>query len=103
MRRRAPPRCGCCAAAPMIRGNATRRQRLLQDEDQSVRERAAKVFAGVVNSDRQKVIETFASAAKLPGDARRGGERFKQVCSACHKLDGVGNSVGPDLASLSDK
>ena len=28
---------------------------------------------------------------------------FKSRCSACHKVSGIGNSVGPDLAALTDK
>jgi putative heme-binding domain-containing protein len=83
--------------------DATRRQRLLQSETPDVRDRAKKLFASVVNPDRQKVIDAYAPAAKLPGDVKRGAERFKQTCSACHRLENIGNSVGPDLASLSDK
>ena len=28
---------------------------------------------------------------------------FLARCSACHKLGGIGNAVGPDLAALTDK
>ena len=37
------------------------------------------------------------------GDAKRGAEGFRKSCAACHQLGGVGNAVGPDLASLGDK
>jgi putative heme-binding domain-containing protein len=83
--------------------DATRRQRLLQHDDPKIRERAAKLMARLVNPDRQKVIDAFAPAATLKGDPREGAEHFRQRCSTCHKLDGVGNAVGPDLASLTDK
>jgi putative heme-binding domain-containing protein len=33
----------------------------------------------------------------------RGKQIFAKTCAACHKFDGVGNVVGPDLASLGDK
>ncbi|HEV3236830.1 MAG TPA: c-type cytochrome, partial [Gemmataceae bacterium] len=32
-----------------------------------------------------------------------GAEVFAKQCAGCHKLGGVGNEVGPDLASLGDK
>jgi putative heme-binding domain-containing protein len=89
---------------PAAEIDAVRRQRLLDHKDRDVRERAAKVFAGAANPDRQKVIDTYAAAvAKLTGDAARGQKVFAKTCSVCHKLGGVGNEVGPDLASLNDK
>src|SRR5207244_12981039 len=66
--------------------------------------RAPKVLAGAANPDSQKAIDTYAAAmAKLTADAERGQKVFAKTCSACHKLGGVGNEVGPDLASLNDK
>src|SRR5262249_34667004 len=44
-----------------------------------------------------------AAMAKLTGDVGRGQKVFTKTCSVCHKLGGVGNEVGPDLASLNDK
>jgi len=50
------------------------------------------------------VIDSYAAAvANLTGDAGRGQKAFAKTCSVCHKLGGVGNDVGPDLASLNDK
>jgi putative membrane-bound dehydrogenase-like protein len=89
---------------PAAEIDAVRRQRLLDHRDRAVRERAAKAFAGAANPDRQKVIDAYAAEiAKLPGDAARGQKVFAKTCSVCHKLGGVGNEVGPDLASLNDK
>jgi len=89
---------------PAAEIDAVRRQRLLDHKDSTVRARAAKVFAGAANPDRQKVIDTYApEIAKLTGDAAHGQKVFAKTCSVCHKLGGVGNEVGPDLASLNDK
>jgi putative membrane-bound dehydrogenase-like protein len=82
---------------------AERRQRLLQHLDPEVRHRAAKLLAEVVNPDRQKLLESLAPAASLGGDASRGKATFTKVCATCHKLNGEGNEVGPDLAALTDK
>jgi putative heme-binding domain-containing protein len=82
---------------------AERRQRLLQQADAASRKRANKLLAEVVNPDRQKVLEAFSPAASLGGEASRGKATFTKVCATCHKLNGEGNAVGPDLAALSDK
>jgi putative membrane-bound dehydrogenase-like protein len=79
------------------------RQRLLAHRSADVRRRATKLFADAINSDRQKVIDAYQSVLTLSGDAKHGAEVFKKTCAACHQLSGVGNAVGPDLASLGDK
>lgn len=83
--------------------DATRRQRLLTDEAPELAARAAKVFAELVNPDRQKVIEAYAATLTLTGDARHGQELFTKTCAACHRVGDQGNAVGPDLAAVADK
>jgi putative membrane-bound dehydrogenase-like protein len=83
--------------------DAVLRQRLRTHRSAEVRRRAAKLFADAVNADRQKVIDAYSSVLTGRGDAARGVEIFRKNCSACHQLGGVGNAVGPDLASLADK
>jgi putative heme-binding domain-containing protein len=83
--------------------DAARRQRLLQSPDRALRARAAELLADVVNADRQKVIDAFAPALTLTGDPKRGQTVFTNTCAICHRLDGVGKAVGPDLASVGDK
>jgi putative heme-binding domain-containing protein len=39
----------------------------------------------------------------LAGDQQRGFEVFRRACATCHQLAGIGQAVGPDLASLGDK
>ena len=83
--------------------DAGRRQRLINNQDLVIRTRADKLFAGGLNSDRQKVIDSYKKALTLTGDKRRGKAVFAKTCSACHQLEGVGHVVGPDLAALADK
>src|SRR5439155_22687351 len=83
--------------------DAPRRQRLLQHKNPAVRERAAKLLAGAVNADRQKVIESYHSVLTLKGDPARGKPVFVKHCSTCHRFRDVGQQVGPDLASVGDK
>ena len=48
-------------------------------------------------------MKKFEDASTLEGNAIKGRLIFQSRCSACHKLGGIGNSVGPDLAALTDK
>jgi putative heme-binding domain-containing protein len=83
--------------------DAARRQRLLQQKSRALRERATKLFAGVVNPDREKVVDSYRSVLTMKGDAKRGVQLFTKHCATCHRFQGVGEEVGPDLASLGDK
>jgi putative heme-binding domain-containing protein len=63
----------------------------------AVRARAAEVLAGVVPADRKKLIDAYAPALDRDGDPAKGKVVFKTNCATCHKLDGEGHEVGPDL------
>jgi putative heme-binding domain-containing protein len=83
--------------------DAARRQRLLRHPDKEIRVRAAGIFASPTNTDRRKVLGAYAGVLKLPGDRTRGKAVFGKRCAVCHRLDGVGHEVGPDLAALANK
>ncbi len=77
------------------------RVRLLSTSDKTL----AKQFAGVLQSvaaDRQRIIDQY-STVLVGGDAQAGREVFKRVCAQCHRLDDMGNDVGPPLKQLADK
>jgi putative heme-binding domain-containing protein len=71
--------------------------------DQRVRARAAQLFAGNKLSKRQDVVASYQKALQLKGDPARGKEIFKKECSACHRLEGVGEQIGEDLAAVRDR
>src|SRR5262249_14398171 len=52
---------------------------------------------------RQDVVAAYQKALQLKGDKARGKAVFKQVCSACHKLQGVGTQIGADLSAIRDQ
>jgi putative membrane-bound dehydrogenase-like protein len=83
--------------------DAIRRQRLLGTADAALRRQAAELFADVIKPDRQRVVEAYQPVLKLKGDAKHGAQLFTATCAACHHFGGVGNAVGPDLASIGDK
>ncbi len=83
--------------------DAIRRQQLLQHINPEVRRRAQGLLASAVNVDRAKVIAHYAAAVPPKGDAELGKKIFVKSCAACHQLAGIGQQVGPDLASVPDK
>lgn len=85
--------------------SAAQRDRLRVYPHAGVRSRARALF-GDVDADlakRDEVVEAYQPVLKLKGDADAGKLVFGQVCAVCHQLDGVGQSIGVDLAALSDK
>lgn len=80
-----------------------RRQQLLQHTDKDIRTRAEKLLAAGSNPDRAKVVTQYVIAVPSTGDASIGKKLFTKHCAACHQLGGVGQQVGPDLASVPDK
>ncbi|MBL9117082.1 MAG: DUF1080 domain-containing protein [Verrucomicrobiaceae bacterium] len=45
-----------------------------------------------------KLKQAYESAPLWAFNAKSGEETFKQLCSACHAINGVGGKLGPDLA-----
>lgn len=82
--------------------DAARRQLLLEHRDESIRQAAAKIFAGGADANRDKVVREYLSQV-APGDRARGKASFAKRCAACHQLEGVGHVVGPDLAAVTNK
>src|SRR5262249_484871 len=83
--------------------DAARRQRLFQHRAASIRSRAAKLLADPVSQDRKRVLEDYQSLTARTGDGIRGKDIFAKRCATCHKLDGVGHEVGPDLGQMANK
>ncbi|MFM8571973.1 MAG: PVC-type heme-binding CxxCH protein [Pirellula sp.] len=60
--------------------------------------RLAKWLAGRVQSDRQKVVEQYMPCLELQVNMDRGKQLFAQHCAVCHRIDGVGSAIGPDVS-----
>jgi putative membrane-bound dehydrogenase-like protein len=80
--------------------DAALRARLTKHPKKEIAKQAAVVFADATSATRTAVIEKFKPALKLTGDAAKGKTVFALVCISCHKLDGVGLELGPDLRSV---
>jgi putative heme-binding domain-containing protein len=88
---------------PRAEIDATTRNRLIKSKDESVRSQAIELFAGASNANRAEVLRSHVDVGGMKGEAVTGKAVFGVVCIVCHVADGVGNSVGPDLAALTDR
>jgi putative heme-binding domain-containing protein len=76
---------------------AERIARLKSGLDDSMKARLEKMVKTEVNISRAKVIEAYKHILSNEGNASAGKEVFRKQCSTCHKLEGVGYQVGPEL------
>ncbi len=53
-------------------------------------------------SDYEQIVKPFAGIDNLTTDPERGRLQFLGLCAPCHRFDGEGNQVGPDLETLGD-
>jgi putative heme-binding domain-containing protein len=76
---------------------------LYTHSNRAIAERAKKAFESVQIGKRQDVIDAYRSALAMPGDRARGQAVFKKICAACHKLEGLGHEIGPNLATMQNR
>ena len=61
-----------------------------------------RIFAAAT-ARRQDVVAAYQQSLQLKGDRERGKAVFKEHCSSCHRLEGVGRQIGSDLAAIRDR
>ncbi|MFP6874772.1 MAG: PVC-type heme-binding CxxCH protein [Verrucomicrobiales bacterium] len=81
----------------------SRRQLLLQHDDAKIRKLAVKYLGKASHPDRVALIKKYTPSLSGPGDREKGRTLFSAYCASCHRLDGVGRVVGPDLAALGNR
>lgn len=79
------------------------RLRISRSSDEKITKRATQLIPVQRNTNRADVVKEYAAALTLNGDPKRGREVFQQSCASCHKLNGIGHHVGPDLAVYRNK
>jgi len=75
-----------------------RARQLLSHPRADIREKAKKLLQDSLPAERKKVLEQYQAALKLKGDPKKGQEVFRKNCATCHRLAGIGVTVGPDIA-----
>lgn len=81
----------------------TNQQRLLEHKNFQIKKRAEKLFNAASSASRAQVLKQYQSIDLKQGNLERGQQVFAKQCAGCHRLDGKGFVVGPDLAALTDQ
>lgn len=71
--------------------------------DSQIRTRAEKLVETLGVGRRQDVVQAYRGALEMPGDVDRGKLVFKKICAACHRAEGVGYEIGPNLATVQNR
>ena len=82
--------------------NFGQKRDLIMNDDPEIRA-LARPLLEQAPEEREKVLKRYEAALDREGDPRRGREVFDRVCAKCHRLDGKGAEVGPDLGSIRNR
>ena len=66
----------------------------------ATKERVAKLLGSQLLGRRADVIAAYREALTMKGNVETGRLHFKKNCSSCHKAEGFGHEIGPNLASI---
>ncbi len=79
------------------------RIQMQMNRDPALRERARALLAAKAGN-RDEVMKRYQAAIdKATGDPSRGRATFDKICSKCHRMNGVGSEVGPNLATVRNR
>ena len=79
------------------------RVRLLKHGDERLQTLAMQLFGGAVSANRREVAQQYEPALSLAGSVAAGAKVFEKNCAKCHKLDGRGHEVGPDISDVRNR
>jgi putative membrane-bound dehydrogenase-like protein len=79
------------------------RRTLLRDSTPDIQARAAKFIGDEEYSNRKGVVEDWLKKLPSTGNSDSGKAFFSTICAQCHRVAGVGHSVGPDLSSIAHR
>ncbi|MEE3370916.1 MAG: PVC-type heme-binding CxxCH protein [Planctomycetota bacterium] len=81
----------------------TRIRLLLTQSKPPLTDQLHQLFAHHRLENRQQVIDRYQIAVEKSGDPASGKLVFKRSCASCHRFQGQGTAVGPDLETLQQR
>ncbi|HJS06637.1 MAG TPA: PVC-type heme-binding CxxCH protein, partial [Pirellulales bacterium] len=76
---------------------------LLRHGNATIRRRAEALFSATRNGDRGAVIDRYRPVLTLRGSAEKGRAVFRTSCVACHRAEGVGHELAPNLMTVQNR
>jgi putative heme-binding domain-containing protein len=68
--------------------------------DEGVRARAAEVLGAPPAADRAPLVAAYRASLPAGADPAAGRAVFRKQCVACHRVEGEGRDLGPNLAAM---
>jgi putative membrane-bound dehydrogenase-like protein len=75
------------------------KNRFIMNQDPAVRAEARPILEQT-QKDHEAVVKKYEPALDMTPDIADGKHIFDSVCSKCHRFNGVGHDVGPDLGTV---
>lgn len=80
----------------------SRKSQLLTSKDEAIQRRAKELLGDTSTTARRDVVKRYREALSLKGDSDRGKVLFAKHCAACHRREGQGVELGPNLETVRD-
>lgn len=80
--------------------SAAQAKRLREQKNPELKAKAEKLLAQSFAPKRDEVVKQFQSAVQLKGDATKGKQIYLERCVSCHRAEGEGHALGPDLVTV---
>ncbi len=79
------------------------RQRLLAHNNRKIKAQAEALFGRSTSGDKLALVKKYQIEMPTKRDVAAGHKLFSKRCAACHRINGVGHVVGPDLTALKNR
>jgi putative heme-binding domain-containing protein len=76
---------------------------LLHHRDAGIQQRAQKLFADAIPTDRDQALAEYQAVLTMKADAARGRGLFEKHCGTCHRVAGIGIAFAPDISDSREK
>ncbi len=83
--------------------NGIRLKLLQSSNNETVKKLANQILAQINKTPRASIVKKYAPAIQKQGNVERGRKIFIKSCAACHKLEGKGEEIGPNLATFKNR
>jgi putative membrane-bound dehydrogenase-like protein len=71
-----------------------------KSKNKTIKTRAADYLNRSGSKVRKDVVDAYADVLELSGNLDRGRTLFQKHCAVCHKVEGFGHEIGPNLATI---
>jgi putative membrane-bound dehydrogenase-like protein len=83
--------------------DSARVQQLVRHNDRGLRERAKRLWSATANRNRDEVVRHYHKALNMKGSLDKGRAIFRTACAGCHRAEGEGHELAPNLMTVQNR